>query len=40
MKIDENLLEKSKSDDDLFYFSSIFTLGTTRRAGGFHLLRY
>jgi hypothetical protein len=38
MKIDENLLEKSKSDDDLFYFSSIFTpLG---RAGDFHLLRY
>jgi hypothetical protein len=31
---------KIKSDDDLFYFSSLFTLETTRRAGGSHMLRY
>jgi hypothetical protein len=47
MKIDEKFLS-FQSDDNLFYFSSIFTLltslsATTQQggqAGGFHLLRY
>ena len=38
MKINENIHVKIK--DENRFISLIFTLETTRRAGGFHLLRY